>query len=137
MKNQTTATVRSANAWRSYLTFKIAVAMAFAFTVLVIVALSASVALSANPKSNAELMQSFIAHVDSLSAIADRHDEIKETIAQYDDSITDAVTEGLIQIYPEYATAVESSDADRVDEAVKLLRPLTSSEDKLRQIFGS
>ena len=35
-----------------------------------------------------------------------------------------------MQVYPEYSKAVESSNADNIDEAVKLLSPLAASEDK-------
>ena len=81
-------------------------------------------------ESDSELLKSFLTHVDSLDSIADRLAAVKKTIQQYDDSVTDAVTEGLIEIYPEYAAAVESSDANDVVEAVKLLTPLTQSDDK-------
>lgn len=85
---------------------------------------------AAEASSDADLMQSFLSHVASLEAAAGRQDEIAETIRQYDDSIADAVTEGLIEIYPRYAAAVESSDADEVETAVELLTPLTQNSDK-------
>jgi tetratricopeptide (TPR) repeat protein len=96
--------------------------------------MSASSAWAANPiatpDSDATFLQSFLSHVDSLDAAAKRREQIKNTIQQYDDSITDAVTEGLIQIYPQYADAVESSDADESETAVKLLTPLADSKDQ-------
>ena len=111
---------------------KIAATLALTLAALILIALSAAKVFSANPNpnANAQLMESFLSHVDSLESIANRRAEVKEVIAQYDDSITDAVTEGLIQIYPDYAGAVESSDAQEVDEAVRLLTPLTKAEDK-------
>ncbi len=121
-------TIAAAN-WRFQIAGKIAV-MGAVSAVLAIAVLLPNELFSANPNPDSKLMQSFLDHVDSLDVIADRRDEIKNTIAQYDDSITDAVTEGLIQIYPGYATAVESSDADQVDAAVKLLTPLTLADDK-------
>ena len=42
----------------------------------------------------------------------------------------DAVTEGLIQLYPKYSQAVESSDTQDVEAAVELLSPLANSKDK-------
>ena len=112
--------------------YRIATTIAFAVAVLMLIALFSANVFSANPNPDAdtELMESFLTHVDSLDSIADRRAEIKDVIAQYDDSITDAVTEGLIQIYPNYATAVESSDAQQVDQAIQLLTPLTGAEDK-------
>lgn len=111
---------------------KIAATMAVTLAALILIALSAAKVFSANPNpdADAQLIESFLSHVDSLESIADRRAEVKEVIAQYDDSITDAVTEGLIQIYPDYADAVESSDAQEVDEAVRLLTPLTKADDK-------
>ena len=130
MTNRNHTANADARFWRAYVIVKIAV---FAFLALAMIALTATEIFSANPNNtnhDEKLMESFLTHVDSLKSIADRRDEIKETIAQYDDSITDAVTEGLIQIYPDYANAVDSSDADEVTEAIKLLTPLTKADDK-------
>ena len=130
MTNRNHTATADARFWQTYAVIKMAL---FVLFVQAIFALTAAEVLSANPNTpnrDQQLMQSFLTHVDSLESIADRRDEVKETIAQYDDSITDAVTEGLIQIYPEYANAVDSSDADEVAKAVKLLTPLTKAEDK-------
>ena len=111
---------------------KITATLAMTFAALILIALSAGHVFSANPNSDADaqLLESFLSHVDALESIADRRAEVREVIAQYDDSITDAVTEGLIHIYPDYAAAVESSDAQEVEAAVRLLTPLTQADDK-------
>jgi len=111
---------------------KFATLVAVVVAALVLIAFTSADVFSANPNpvSDAQLMESFLQHIDTLDSVADRRDKVKEIISQYDDSITDAVTEGLIQIYPKYADAVESSDAQQVDQAVKLLTPLTTAEDK-------
>ena len=127
MMNRNYTATADTRFWRVYIVVKTAV---FALLALALIALTSAQAFSANPNRYDELMKSFLTHVDSLDSIAGRRDEIKETIAQYDDSITDAVTEGLIKIYPDYADAVDSSDADETAEAVTLLTPLTKSDDK-------
>lgn len=86
--------------------------------------------VAAEASSDSDLMKSFLSHIASLEAADGRRDEIRETIQQYDDSVADAVTEGLIEIYPQYANAVESSDADEVETAMKLLTPLTEDSDR-------
>jgi|GEM_PF-864963 len=133
---RSTNTASIALAEHSRYAHRIAATIAVTVVALMLIALSAANVFSANPHPNptpisdSELMESFLTHVDSLDSIADRRAEIKDVIAQYVDSITDAVTEGLIQIYPEYATAVEFSDAQQVEQAVSLLTPLTNAEDK-------
>ncbi len=111
---------------------RIAATIAVALATVILIALSATNVLSANPNPDADgqLLESFLSHVDALESIADRRAEVKDVIAQYDDSITDAVTEGLIRIYPDYAVAVESSDAQEIEEAIRLLTPLTEADDK-------
>ena len=115
---------------------KSAATLAMGLAAVILITLSPDKVFSANPNSNpdadaeAQLLESFLSHVDALESIADRRAEVRDVIAQYDDSITDAVTEGLIQIYPDYAAAVESSDAQQVEEAVLLLTPLTKAGDK-------
>lgn len=130
MKTQTKTAIGFNTFAHGKIAMKVVSSMAPVFFVVLIMAWAGATAFSANPISDAQLMQSFLTHVDSLESIAERRDEVKDTIAQYDDSITDAVTEGLIQIYPEYAVAVESSDAEQVDQAERLLTPLTMAEDK-------
>lgn len=117
---------------RQHLLRKMGAALAVALAALILIALSATKVFSStpNPDGQAQLMESFLTHVDSLESIADKRAEVKDVIAQYDDSITDAITEGLIQIYPEYAAAVESSDAQEVEQAIGLLTPMTKADDK-------
>ena len=75
------------------------------------------------------IVDSFLAHIDQLESVADRRDAIKQSVAELDDSAADAITEGLILIYPQYISAVEASDEDQLEEAIKLLTPMTSSSD--------
>ena len=79
-----------------------------------------------------EVVGSFLKHIDSLDSVsADKKTEIKKTVEELSkEQSLDAVTEGLMQVYPEYSKAVEYSNADNIDEAVKLLSPLAASEDK-------
>lgn len=41
-----------------------------------------------------------------------------------------AVTEALVVLFPGYAAAIESSDANQVDDAIKTLEPMTKSENQ-------
>jgi len=76
-----------------------------------------------------QVLTSFLKHVDSIDSIdAKKKSEIKELLKS--DLSSDALTDGLIKLYPEYSKAVESSDDENVDRAIKLLGPLTESDDK-------
>ncbi|MFK7766559.1 MAG: tol-pal system YbgF family protein [Mariniblastus sp.] len=94
--------------------------------------LTVSLANAATDGHNHEVVASFLKHVESLDSISDKiKAEVKESVEELSkEQSPDAVTEGLIKVYPEYLKAVESSDADNIDEAVKLLGPLAESEDK-------
>lgn len=41
-----------------------------------------------------------------------------------------AITEALVAMFPDYAGAIESSDANQVDEAIKTLEPMTQSKNR-------
>lgn len=47
-----------------------------------------------------------------------------------EESQEDAVTESLMQLYPEYAKAVAAADSENVDESMRLLDGLVDSDDK-------
>lgn len=76
-----------------------------------------------------KVVTSFLEHVDSMETLdAKKKSSIKSSLKQHQSS--DGLTDGLIEIYPKYSAAVESSDAENVEQAIKLLGPLAESEDK-------
>ncbi len=76
-----------------------------------------------------EVLTSFLKHVDASDSIdATRKSEIKELIQS--EFSSDALTDSLIKLYPEYSEAVESSDDENLNQAIKLLGPLADSDDK-------
>lgn len=78
-----------------------------------------------------DVVDSFRDHVKSLKVESDQKQSAQKRIDAFaDESPGDAITEGLIAIYPEYGTAIDSSEEDDVAAAVGLLTPLTKSEDK-------
>ena len=80
---------------------------------------------------NTEIVAAFRDHVQSLQIEADQKKSAQERIDAFaTDSPSDAITEGLIAIYPKYAKAIDSTEGDDPDLAVQLLTPLTKSEDK-------
>lgn len=86
---------------------------------------------TANDSHTEKVVASFLKHIASLDSVADKQKiEVKKTVEGLGQGSPDALTEGLIQLYPDYSKAVESSDADSVDNAVELLAPMTESDDK-------
>jgi tetratricopeptide (TPR) repeat protein len=80
---------------------------------------------------DAKMIESFLAHVDSLDRIEDAtKQKISDAIAAQSESGADAITEGLLLAYPNYGNAIASSDADNVAEGTALLSPLADSDDK-------
>jgi len=78
-----------------------------------------------------DVVDSFRDHVKSLDVkAAQKQSAEKQIDAFVAESPVDAITEGLIAIYPEYGTAIDSSEDDDTNAAVKLLTPLTKSDDK-------
>ena len=61
---------------------------------------------------------------------SDRRAQAIQAIEDYSDSPTDALTEGLVALYPKYGEAVAASDDDELEQAVAQLTPLLSDEDK-------
>jgi tetratricopeptide (TPR) repeat protein len=87
---------------------------------------------NAGSPNDAKVIASFLDHLKS-SDVTDAtkkaaQQKVDELVAQ--ESPIDAITEGLIEVFPDYAKAVESADSDNPDEAIKLLGPLSESEDK-------
>jgi tetratricopeptide (TPR) repeat protein len=104
-----------------------------AFACIAVVAmLAGSVATStANDSHIEKVVASFLKHVASLDSVADKQkSEIKNAVVEVGQESPDAVTEGLIQLYPKYSKAVESSDTESIEAAVELLSPLADSNDK-------
>jgi len=86
---------------------------------------------AANDSHDEKVVASFLKHVASLDSIAeDQKTEIKKTVNEIGTDSPDAVTEALIQLYPKYSKAVESSDTESVEAALELLSPLADSDDK-------
>lgn len=80
---------------------------------------------------DSQVVASFLDHLESVEADEALKTEAKKLIDELGaESSADAITEGLIKVYPEFATAIDAADSDDVDQAVKLLSPLTESNDK-------
>jgi len=78
-----------------------------------------------------DVVDSFRDHVKSLDVKAASKTSAEKRINAFaDDSPGDAITEGLIAIYPNYGTAIDSSEDSDVTKASQLLTPLTESNDK-------
>jgi len=60
---------------------------------------------------------------------SERGEQAKRAVNDNADSAVNALTEGLIALYPDYASAVEASDDDRLEDAVRQLTPLAQSDD--------
>ena len=75
-------------------------------------------------------IESFVAHIDKLDSLsAEKKSAIKtkvEKLAADPYSMSDAITEGLCEIYPEYKKAVSADES----ASIKLLQPLVDSSDK-------
>lgn len=73
------------------------------------------------------VVRSFLKHLDEVDS--DRGEQAKRAVNDHADSAVDALTEGLIVLYPDYGEAVEASDDDRIEDAVRQLTPMTQSDD--------
>jgi tetratricopeptide (TPR) repeat protein len=106
---------------------KFSLALMAAVAVLV----SSSFAQAAAVGDNSEVVASFIEHLDSLKDVdQSTKDKVTSAIKELGTDSSDAVTEGLLLIYPNYSAAVESSDNEDVAKAIDLLTPLAESTDK-------
>ena len=96
---------------------------------MAVVALLVCSVVSASDSHTDEVVSSFLKHIDSIDSIdAEKKTKIKKSVQE--ERSPESVTDSLIEIYPEYSKAVESSDDENVVEAVKLLSPLAESKDK-------
>ncbi len=81
--------------------------------------------------SDSDVVASFLKHIDGLVQLDSAKRELaKKTVTELVNEPVDALTEGLLAVYPEYSSAVESSDNEDVTAAVELLSPLADSDDK-------
>lgn len=86
---------------------------------------------TANDSHNEKVVASFLKHLATLESVEDQQKiDVKKTVEALGQSSPEALTEGLIRLYPDYLKAVESSDAESVDTAVELLAPMAQSDDK-------
>jgi tetratricopeptide (TPR) repeat protein len=93
--------------------------------------LSLSSGASAATSGDVDVIDSFRQHVESLDANANQKKAASKQLDSFaKDSPSDAITEALIKIYPDYALAIDSSEGDDVVKTVALLKPFTQSDDK-------
>lgn len=92
----------------------------------------ANAAMPNNDDHTDKVIAAFLTHVDSLDSLsAARKSEIKTKVERLGkDQASDAITEGLIELHASYSQAVDSSEAENVDQAIELLAPLSESDDK-------
>jgi tetratricopeptide (TPR) repeat protein len=84
-----------------------------------------------NDSHTDKVVASFLKHVGGLDSVAEStKSEVQSTVEKIGSDSPDSVTEGLIQLYPAYSKAVDSSDTDSVAKAIELLSPLADSEDR-------
>ena len=99
----------------------------------VLMMLAGSLAQAATNDSHTEkVLASFQNHIASLDSVAQEKKAEVTTLVERlaKDESPDVLTEALLQLYPSYSKAVESSDNDNVDSAVQLLSPLADADDK-------
>jgi len=76
------------------------------------------------------VLADFQKHVKGLAIADARKAEAIKTIEELkSESAEDAITEGLMLLYPEYAKAVEASDNAETGSSIELLQKLANSED--------
>lgn len=101
---------------------------------LVLVTAWTSAAIAKAPSNASKAIDGFIAHLNELDAIdQETIDSVTATVRamgedEYDREI--AITEGLSQLYPEYAEALAAMSGEDLDVAVKKLKPFCKSEDR-------
>lgn len=76
------------------------------------------------------VVASFVEHVESVEASDALKKAALDKVKELESSAIDAITEGLIELYPDYAAAVNTADGDDLESAVKLLTPLTTNKDR-------
>jgi tetratricopeptide (TPR) repeat protein len=97
------------------------------------VATSSSLAMvnESDAAANSQVVDSFLQHLDSLDRVNDsKKEQVMQAVQALRDTPGDAITEGLLLVYPDYHAAVESSDNDDIEKAIDLLSPLAESADE-------
>ncbi|MEL7497465.1 MAG: hypothetical protein AAFN77_07635 [Planctomycetota bacterium] len=78
-----------------------------------------------------KVLGDFTKHVTQHKKFDDKaKSAVKAKLKSFADDPQYAVTEGLVLMYPKYGTAIESSDANHVSDAIDALTPMTESEDQ-------
>ncbi|MEM9943788.1 MAG: tetratricopeptide repeat protein [Planctomycetota bacterium] len=78
-----------------------------------------------------KVVNSFVEHIDGLESVeADKKSRAQKVIGEVGKDSPDAITEGLIHLYPAYSQAIEMSDAEETDQAIDSLQELSQSNDK-------
>ena len=96
------------------------------FALCTIVALSCGLVQASDDAE--QVGQAFLKHVDQLEAIENAtRQQAANAVKEYlVDSPADAITEGLIVLYPKYGAAIDMADTDKM---VQSLLPLAQSQD--------
>lgn len=98
---------------------------------LLVLLISCVCQLALAEMSDEEVVATFVESVEQDETIAVKtKDEIKATVAEYDDSAADAITESLVAMFDGYGDAIETSDQDDTDATIAALRPFADSENK-------
>jgi tetratricopeptide (TPR) repeat protein len=78
---------------------------------------------------DSKVVESFVGHVDTLGEVTEEvRSNARTTVKELAEQPTDALTEGLAIIYPDYASAIEAS-YDDVEKSINLLIPMADSKD--------
>ena len=102
-----------------------------ALCAVIAIGLVCPIGLSSGMAQANDVVDSFLVHVAKMETLDDsKQASVAATVRQFaEDSPEDAMTEGLILLYPEYADAVMASDDDDVQQSLTLLEPLANSSD--------
>jgi len=76
------------------------------------------------------VVKAFQEHVTESDFESALQKSANDRIGAFEESPADAITEGLIALYPKYAAAVDSSEEDDIEKAGELLKPFVDSEDQ-------
>ncbi len=96
--------------------------------VIAIAIFGSTTLLFANDSSG--VVKAFRDHVQESDFESAKQESASKRIGEFEtESPADAITEGLIALYPNYAAAVDSSEADDIAKAGELLKPFVDSKD--------
>lgn len=100
----------------------------FSVVTIAIAVVCSAPSLFANDSS--VVVDAFLEHVKKSEFEGDLRKAAQERIGAFaTDSPADAITEGLIALYPKYGAAVDSSEEEDADKASELLKQFVESED--------